>query len=216
MRFQNREDAGKQLAQRLLEYKAKNPLIFALPRGGVPVAYEVAKVFQAPLDVLVARKIGVPGNPELGIGAISIQGVTVLNDWMLRHLQISPSYLQQALRQESQELKRRVQDYRGERPMPSVEGQVVLLIDDGLATGITAKAALLALRQMKPRELIFAIPVCAIDSAKALEDIADQVVCLDEKADLVAVGIWYQDFRQISDTEVKMLLAQNRQEFAHE
>lgn len=206
MRFRDRIDAGIQLGQRLHGMRLDHPVILALPRGGVPVAFEVTVVLDAPLDVFVARKIGAPGHQEYGIGAIAEGGVVIADDDALRGLGVSRERFEQLVAVERLELVRRVQYYRRGRDLVEVRDREVVLIDDGLATGVTAEAALRALRARQPSRLILAVPACAPDTAARLEGIADEVVCLIAPVDFAAVGFWYERFDQTSDSEVLRLL----------
>ena len=203
-RFRDRVDAGRQLAERL-PAGLEAPLVLALPRGGVPVAKEVADRLAAPLEVIVARKIGAPGHEELGIGAIAEGGSLVGSD-LVRALRLSADEFERLAERERGELARRVERYRGGQPLPAVRGRDVVLVDDGLATGVTAEAALLALRADDPRRLVLAGPVCSPDPARRLVPPADEVVCVLAPRDLVAVGVWYEDFTQTTDAEVLELL----------
>jgi len=203
-RFRDRVDAGRQLAEHLPS-DLVDPLVLALPRGGVPVAKEVAARLGAPLEVLVARKIGAPGHEELGIGAIAEGGAIVGSD-LVRALRLSAAEFEGLADRARGELDRRVARYRGGRPLPAVRGRDVVLVDDGLATGVTAEASLLALREGEPRRLVLAVPVCSPDTATRLVPPADEVVCVLAPRDLVAVGFWYEDFTQTTDAEVLELL----------
>lgn len=206
MRFRNRQDAGERLAERLSETPLHEPIILALPRGGVPIGFEVARALHAPLDVFVARKIGAPGHRELGIGAIAEGGDVVADDVALRMLGVSEAQFDQLADRERTELARRVQRYRGDRMLPDLSARDVVLVDDGLATGITAEAALRALRRGRARRIILAAPTCARDAAARLSRLADDVVCVISPVDFVAVGKWYLDFDQTSDDDVVRLL----------
>lgn len=205
MRFRDRTDAGTQLAERLSSEGIEDPLVLALPRGGVPVAFEVARRLDAPLDVFVARKIGAPSQPELGIGAIAEGGSMVLTQHLVDALRIPDERLAALKEQEERELARRVEHYRGDRVLPDLHERDVVLVDDGLATGVTAEAALHALRERRPRRLILAVPTCANDTADRLSSLAE-VVCVDRPADFRAVGLWYEVFDQTSDETVLDLL----------
>ncbi|MEU8651320.1 phosphoribosyltransferase family protein [Streptomyces sp. NPDC048737] len=210
MRFQDRRQAGRELAARLLEWSADggltDPLVLALPRGGVPVAVEVARALGAPLDVLVARKIGVPGHPETGIGAIVGDDPPLFDRRSVEMLGLSEDMLDPDVSRERTELRRRERRYRGDRPAPRVGGRTVIVVDDGLATGVTARAALRHLRRQEPARLILAVPVGAPESAAALRSEADDVVCLHRPPDFRAVGLWYADFGQVGDEEVTRTL----------
>ena len=206
MRFLDRADAGRRLGERVRALGLADPVVLGLPRGGVPVAYEVAAALGAPLDVFVARKVGAPGQPEYGVGAVAEGGAGVANDAALRALRIAPEEFAALAAGERAELARRVARYRGDRPLTPVEGRDVVLVDDGLATGVTAEAALVALRERAPRRLVLAAPVCAPDTAARLRGLADDIVCVTAPARFAAVGQWYDDFRQTGDDEVLALL----------
>jgi erythromycin esterase-like protein/adenine/guanine phosphoribosyltransferase-like PRPP-binding protein len=207
MRFSNRADAGRQLASRLLEYRNRSDVIvLALPRGGVPVAHEVAERLKAPLDVFLVRKLGVPGRPELAMGAIAAGGVEVLSTDLIEYLQIPRALISQVAARERLELERRDGAFRGGRRPPIVRGRVVILVDDGLATGSTMEAAILALRGQEPASIVIAAPVGARDTCERLSRLADRVVCLAMPVSFRAVGQWYDDFSQTTDDEVSRLL----------
>ncbi|HEY5832855.1 phosphoribosyltransferase [Streptomyces sp.] len=206
MRFHDRRQAGQELAARLLDRAADgdltDPVVLALPRGGVPVAAEVARTLRAPLDVLVVRKIGAPGRPEAGIGAIADDEPPLFDEQSLRILGLSEDRLAPDVARERTELHRREDAYRHGRPAPDIRGRTVILVDDGLATGVTARAALRHLRRAQPARLILAVPVCAAGAPEALRDEADEVICLHQPRNFHAVGLWYEDFGQVSDREV--------------
>ena len=210
--FEDREDAGRRLAERLARYRDERPVVFALPRGGVPVGYEISRSLGAPLDVFVARKLGAPGQPEFGIGAVAPGGVRVLNGNVVERLGIPADYLEAVTRKETAEVERRLRHFRGGRPEPEVRGRTVILVDDGLATGVTAQAAVEALRRLEPRRLVLAAPVCAAQTAERLGPEVDELVCLTEPPDLGAIGFWYRNFEQTSDEEVIGLLERARRE----
>jgi putative phosphoribosyl transferase len=210
--FEDREDAGRRLAERLVRYRDERPVVFALPRGGVPVGYEISRSLGAPLDVFVARKLGAPGQPEFGIGAVAPGGVRVLNGNVVERLGIPADYLETVTRKETAEVERRLRHFRGGRPEPEVRGRTVILVDDGLATGVTAQAAVEALRRLEPRRLVLAAPVCAAQTAERLGPEVDELVCLTEPPDLGAIGFWYRNFEQTSDEEVIGLLERARRE----
>jgi putative phosphoribosyl transferase len=207
-RFKDRFDAGRSLAARLRDYANRDDvLVLALPRGGVPVAYEVARALAAPLDVFLVRKLGVPRHEELAMGAIASGGVRVLNDEVVRMLRIPPKVIDEAARRELAELRRREQEYRDDRPPVDVAGKTVLLVDDGLATGSTMLAAAEALRRMGPARLVVAVPVGAPETCERFQPVVDDVVCAVTPEPFHAVGLWYEDFSQTSDDEVRELLA---------
>ena len=208
IRFRDRTDAGRQLADRL-KSRANRPdvLVLALPRGGVPVAFEVACALGAPLDVFLVRKLGVPGHEELAMGAVATGGVRVLNNEIVHGLGIQESEIEAAVDREQQELARRERLYRGGRPAPEVEDKTVILVDDGLATGATMRAAVRALKQQQPARIIVAVPTASPDTAEALNAEADEVVWVVTPEPFFAVGYWYDDFAQTTDAEVRDLLA---------
>jgi putative phosphoribosyl transferase len=207
MRFLDRRDAGRQLASKLAAY-ADDPsvLVLGLPRGGVPVAYEVARALHAPLDVFVVRKLGVPGHRELAMGAIASGDVRVLNPDVIDGLKISPAEVEAVAARELLELERQERVYRGNMPLPELAGRTVIVVDDGLATGSTMQAAVGALRQGNPGRIIVAAPVAAVQTAIRLREAADSLVCLDLPPDFHAVSTWYEDFSQTTDEEVRDLL----------
>ena len=206
--FADRREAGRELEVRLTDIDgAANAVVLALPRGGVPVGYEIARVLNAPLDVFLVRKLGTPGHQELAMGAIASGGVRVLNDEVVQALGIRADQIDAVARREEIELDRREASYRGGRLFPSLSGRTVILVDDGLATGSTMKAAVLAVRQQKPARVIVAVPVGAPDTCRALSAIADQVVCARTPRSFSAVGEWYRDFTQTTDEEVVALLS---------
>lgn len=208
--FVDREDAGRKLAERLLGYRDERPVVFALPRGGVPVGYEVARTLGAPLEVFVARKLGAPGQPEFGIGAVAVGGVRVLNEEVVRRLGIPEEYVERITERETAEVERRLGHFRGERPEPEVRDRTAILVDDGLATGVTARAAIKALRLRGPRRLVLAAPVCAAQTAALISPEVDEMICLETPSDLGAIGFWYRDFSQVPDEEVIELLDRAR------
>ena len=201
-RFCDRHDAGRRLAAELLSYRDKDPIVVGLPRGGVPVAEEVAAALGAPLEVLAVRKLGAPHNPEYGIGAIAEGGIRVFDSEALAVLGINGGVLDSIVSLETEELRRRVAAYRGERPLVDLRGRTAIVVDDGVATGVTDTTALRAVRRLRPRRLLLAVPVCAPDSALRLRGEADEVLCLSEPPLLYGVGQWYRDFSQVSDAEV--------------
>ena len=206
-RFRDRYEAGRQLSTRLLGYAGRPGLVvLGLPRGGVPVAAEIASALNAPLDVLLVRKLGVPGREELALGAIASGGLRVLNDDVIDSLNIAESTINRIEVEEQRELVRRERIYRGLRPAPNVRARTVILVDDGLATGATMKIAALALRRIEPAALIGAAPVAAQSVCRELSDILDEMICLKTPDSFYAVGLWYEDFEPTSDDEVQQLL----------
>jgi len=205
LRFANRREAGKQLGEKLRNFAGRGDvLVLALPRGGVPVAYEVAFALNAPLDVFVVRKLGVPGQEELAMGAIASSGVRVLNADVTAY--VDQEVIEVVTRREQEELTRREQLYRGDRPARDVRGQAVILVDDGLATGSTMRAAAMALRQMEPAQIVVAVPVAPAETCAEFRKEVDDIVCLVTPEPFMAVGLWYADFSQTTDEEVRELL----------
>jgi putative phosphoribosyl transferase len=206
----DRRDAGRRLAAALMALKPERPVVLALPRGGVPVAFEVAEALDAPLDVILVRKIGAPGQPELGIGAIvdGSEPQLVLNDEMVQLVQPDTNYIEAERSRQLAELERRRKLYRGARLPAAIEGRTVIVVDDGIATGGSVKAVLQALAHAKPARLVLAVPVAPLDSLEAISASADEVVCLDSPEPFFAVGAHYSDFTQTTDEEVVALLQQ--------
>jgi predicted phosphoribosyltransferase len=211
MLFRDRADAGRQLLSKLGAYRARpDVLVLGLPRGGIPVGYEVARGLGAPLDVFVVRKLGVPGQEELAMGAIATGGVRIVNRDVVDALHIPPDVVDRAAAEEVRELERREQSYRGERPEPQVGGKTVILVDDGLATGSTMRAAVAALRQQGPARIVVAVPVAAPSTCQELRREVDEIVCFATPEPFMAVGRFYDDFAQTTDEEVTELLAAAR------
>jgi putative phosphoribosyl transferase len=207
MLFRNRFQAGQVLAKRLVRYRDRpDVVILGLPRGGVPVAFEVAKTLHAPLDVFIVRKLGVPGHEELALGAVSTGNVRVLNDDVIGPLQISDRVIDEIARREKYELDRQQSLYRRDRPPIDVENHTVILVDDGLATGSTMRAAVRALRKQAPKWLVVAVPIGAAATCADLRAEADEVICAADVEHFLSVGTWYEDFSQMSDESVKSLL----------
>lgn len=209
MPFINRNDAGRQLAKALIGYKAQSPVILALPRGGVPVAAEIASVLDAPLDLVLVRKIGVPSQPELAMGAV-VDGqkpIVVRNEDVIRLSGVSEQEFDSTRDHQLAEIERRRKLYLGNRPHPQLAGRVVIVVDDGIATGATTRAALQAIRIRKPSKLVLAVPVAPTDTLSKLQDDADEIVCLEDYENFGAIGLFYSDFSQVSDTEVIDILA---------
>lgn len=212
-RYRDRREAGRLLAEQLEEYAGRDDVIvLALPRGGVPVGHEVAKALDAPLDVFTVRKLGVPGNPELAMGAIATGGVVVLDQRLIQLLGIDRSQVQRTVEAESHELQRREAAFRGDRGPPDVKDKIVILVDDGLATGSTMRAAALAVRELKPTKIVVAVPVAAEETCDAFRDVVEEIVCAVTPRPFHAVGLWYDDFEQTSDEEVRELLARGSEE----
>lgn len=205
-RFKNREEAAKILAKELSEYQGKNPVVLAIPRGGVVIAYEVAKALDAPLDLIIPRKIGAPGNPELAIGAVTEDGTTVLNQRLIAELDITQEYIEMEKKNQIQEIKRRINAYRGDAPPQRLEGKTAILIDDGVATGATVKAAIRSVRKQKPSTIVVATPVGPPDTIDELRREVDRLVCPVIYEPFFAIGQFYEDFSQVSDEEVIRLL----------
>jgi putative phosphoribosyl transferase len=206
-RFRDRADAGRRLAAALQGYTGRpDVLVLALPRGGVPVGYEVARALGAPLDVFVVRKLGLPGQPELAMGAIATGGVRVINPAVVESLGIPPHVIDAVAVREQAELERRERAYRGSRPAPDVRGRTVILVDDGLATGATMRAAIMALRSRAPARVVVAVPTAASETCEDLRDEVDELVCAETPPMFDAVGKWYDDFSETSDEDVRDLL----------
>jgi putative phosphoribosyl transferase len=205
--FPDRTQAGAALAERLAQEGGwGNALVLALPRGGVPVAYEVAQRLGLELDILVVRKLGTPGNRELAMGAIASGGVRVMNEDIVRYVHVSKAEIDGTVAQETHELQRRERAYRGDRPQPVIAGRAAILVDDGLATGATMRAAVQAVRQLGASGITVAVPVAAPDSVAQLESLANRIVCLHLPHDLYAIGRWYENFDQTPDWQVVELL----------
>jgi len=204
MLFQNRTDAGRQLAKALLKYKGRHPVVLALPRGGVLVAAEVASALDAPLDLLLVRKIGLPIQPELAMGAVADgeEPTVIRNNDVIDACGISPEEFDAVCNEERAEIRRRRQRYLGNRERATVEDQVAIIIDDGIATGATTLAAIRAVRGREPKEVVLAVPVAPLETLKKLRPEVDAIICLDTPEDLGAIGYFYRDFHQVSDSEV--------------
>jgi predicted phosphoribosyltransferase len=210
-RFSNRRDAGRRLADALTRYRGDpSAIVLALPRGGVPIGFEVASALGVPLDVFVVRKLGLPWHEELAMGALARGGVRILDDELIRAARVSPDEILRITADEQAELNRRERRYRGSRAFPSVRGKTVILVDDGLATGSTMRAAVAALRKEDPARVVVAVPVAAREACDAVGTIADEIVCVATPDYFQSVGQWYDDFAQTSDDEVHALLEESR------
>lgn len=211
MLFRDRTEAGKVLADRLSAYaNYPDAMVLALPRGGVPVAFEIAEALNLPLDIVVVRKLGLPGHEEFAMGAIASGGARVLNQDLIHQLSLSDEIIEHIVAREQRELERRERTYRGQRPVLDVRDHIVIIVDDGLATGSSMRAAIAALRQKRPTKLIVAVPVGAPMACSELKALADEVICLETPENFSAVGLWYRDFSQVTDEEVNDLLERNR------
>jgi predicted phosphoribosyltransferase len=208
-RFRNREEAGRVLAEHLRDYADRDDVVvLGLPRGGVPVAAEVARELDVPLDVFIVRKVGVPGHEELAMGAIASGGVLVLDEELVRALGINRDLLERVIARELEELERRENAYRGSREPPDLKGKTVILVDDGLATGSSMRAAALAVRKYDPAKIVVAVPVASEQTCNEFRDVVDDVICVITPDLFRAVGMWYDDFSQTSDDEVRELLSE--------
>ena len=214
-RFRNRVDAGRRLAAALSRYARRaDVVVLALPRGGVPIAFEVARALDAPLDVFVVRKLGVPGHEELAMGAIASGGARVVDAGLVRELRITERDIQGVADAEQRELERRERRYRGDRPLPDIAGRTAIVVDDGLATGASMRVAVAALRQEHPARIVVAVPIAPPETCDALRRDADEVVCALTPEPFYAVSLWYEDFSETTDDEVHDLLEQARHELA--
>lgn len=215
--FQDRTDAGQQLAQKLNAYAGRNDVVvLALPRGGVPVAYAVAQALQAPLDVFLVRKLGLPGHEELAMGAIASGGVRILNREVIDAMRIPGEVIDAIIHREQQELARQEQLYRDDNPSPSLQDQVAILVDDGLATGASMAAAVTALRAHEPDEIVVAVPIAAAESCEQFAQRVDRMVCLETPNPFFGVGLWYENFTQVRDDEVRNLLTRAAERFTNQ
>lgn len=212
--FQDRADAGRQLAEKLTDYQGRRDVVvLGLPRGGIPVAYEVAKLLNASLDIFLVRKLGLPGHEELAMGAIASGGVRVLNKEVIDGLRIPDNVIDAVAEREQQELERRERAYRNERLALPLHDQVTILVDDGLATGASMAAAVTALRVQSPAQIIVAVPVAAAEACEVFQNKVDHTLCLEQPQPFFSVGLWYSDFAQVRDDEVHDLLAQAADRF---
>ncbi len=207
MLYKDRKDAGKRLASKLTRYKDReNVLVLALPRGGVVTGYEIAALLNCPIDVLIIRKIGFPGQPELAIGAVSETGAVVLNEHIISSYGVSENYITDEISRQQVEIARRVSLYRGGKGIPSLDDRVIILVDDGVATGATMKAAVSTLKKEKIERLIVALPVASKDAEDQIKKTVDEWICLETPYDFMAVGNYYEDFSQVNDEEVVEIL----------
>lgn len=209
--FHDRVEAGQLLAKKLTAYREqKDTIVLALPRGGVPVGYEIAQALKLPLDVFLVRKLGVPGNEELAFGAIAVNEVRVFNEKIIHQMDLTPAIIDAIIRREQQVLNERNQKYRGNQPLPNLKNHTVILIDDGIATGATVQAAIAAIRKLGCRHLVVAVPVAPLPALTQISQLADQIVCLETPSDFFAIGSWYENFSQITDEEVYQLLGKKK------
>lgn len=206
MIFKDRQDAGKQLAETLKKYVNENPIIIALPRGGVVLGYEVANILNAPLDIIVPRKIGAPNDPEFAIGAIAPKLVVILNDKMIKSLNIPEQEIEKIIENETKEMNRRMELYRKNLPELDLKNKTVILVDDGIATGLTTQAAVLSIQLLNPAKVILAVPVCPHDLTNKFEQHVDEFICMNEISDFHAISPYYDNFNQVIDEEVIELL----------
>lgn len=215
--FKDRREAGRVLAQKLSAYSGRSDVIvLALPRGGVPVGYEVASALSAPLDIYLVRKLGLPGHAELAIGAIASGDVRVLNEDIIEALHIPRAVVDAVAKRELKELERRARLYRGDRPAPELEGRTVILVDDGLATGASMRAAVAGLRALSPSQIVAAVPTAAVATCEAFAPEVDEIVCAMTPEPFGGVGRWYEDFSQTTDEEVQMFLEAAERQVQHE
>ncbi len=204
--FKNRQEAGRKLAGALREFKGKDVVVLGIPRGGVVVANEVAKALGAPLDIVVTRKIEAPGEPEYALGAVTQEGDVIMDRQAAESLGASPAYLDEQVRKKREEVKERMQRLRGDAPYPRIEGKVVVIVDDGIATGSSVSAAVMSVKKRKPKEVIVAVPVAPADAIEMLAGEGARVVCLETPGPFLAIGEFYGDFDQVEDLEVKRIL----------
>lgn len=209
MLFSDRVDAGKKLAKALERFKGSDVVVLGIPRGGVVVANEVAETLGAPLDVVVTRKIEAPGEPEYGLGAVTQDGEVILDRKAVESLGASSEYLDDQVRKKRREVKERMEGLRSDKPYPSLEGKVVIIVDDGIATGSSVGAAVMSVRKRRPKDVIVAVPVAPRDAIEALREDGTKVVCLETPGSFLAIGEFYSDFNQVEDVEVKRILDAN-------
>jgi len=210
--FRNRVEAGRRLAGALGQYKGKDTVVLGIPRGGVVVAKEVADALEAPLDIVISRKIGAPGEPEFALGAVTQEGDVILDRKTADSVGASREYLESEIRQKKEEVKQRMERFRGDAPYPSLKGKVVIVVDDGIATGSSVEAAVTSIRKREPREVVIAVPVAPPDTVESLKAGGNTVVCLETPSVFFAIGEFYQRFDQVEDSEVKRILDESRKQ----
>lgn len=213
MIYKDRQDAGKQLAEKLKKYINEHPIIIGLPRGGVVLGYEVAKTLKAQLDIIVPRKIGAPYNPEFGIGAIAPNLIVILNDEIIKRLNIPEEEVKKIIEKETIEMDRRTNLYRKNLSDLDLNNKTVIVVDDGIATGVSTQAAVLSIKLLKPKKIILAVPVCPADSADKFKQHVNEFICLNEISDFYAVGAYYNNFGQVTDEEVIDLIQKSKANF---
>ena len=212
MPFRDRVEAGRRLAGALVQYKGKDVVVLGIPRGGVVVAKEVADALEAPLDIVVSRKIGAPGEPEFALGAVTQEGEVILDRQAADSVGASNEYLESEIREKKEEVRQRMENFRGDAPYPSLKGKVVIVVDDGIATGSSVEAAVMSIKKRDPREVVIAVPVAPPDTVESLKAGGNRVVCLEMPGMFFAIGEFYQRFDQVEDTEVKQILAESRKQ----
>lgn len=213
MIFRNRQEAGAMIAEKLMHYAdKKDVIVIALPRGGVATGLEIAKRLNRPLDVIIVRKIGFPGQPELAIGAMAETGAVVLNEEIISMGGVSKEYIDRESEEKKKEIERRKELYRGGAGIPEVKGKIVILVDDGVATGATMKSAISALKIEKPERIVVALPVASVEAKRSIGAMVDEIICLQAPPDFMAVGAYYEDFSQVTDDEVVEMLRRSRNE----
>lgn len=212
--FENRKEAGKKLAAELIKFINKKTLVLAIPRGGVVIGYEITKKLHTRLDIVVPRKLRAPNQPELAIGAITEDGNILLNSQIINSLSISNEYIVAESQRQKLEIERRLQVYKGNKEIPDLTGYNVIVVDDGIATGSTMKAALVSVRKRGAKSVILAVPIASLDALQMLESSADEIICLATPRSFFAIGQFYKDFEQTSDEEVKELLRKNKEEMS--
>ena len=212
MPFSDRVEAGKRLAGALEQYRGKDTIVLGIPRGGVVVANEVADALEAPLDIVVSRKIGAPGEPEFALGAVTQEGEVILDRQAADSVGASDEYLESEIREKKEEVRQRMERFRGDAPYPSLKGKVVIIVDDGIATGSSVEAAVMSIKKRDPREVVIAVPVAPPDTVESLKAGGNRVVCLETPGMFFAIGEFYQRFDQVEDTEVKQILAESRKQ----